>query len=123
MQNLVKDTGGGGGLDQAQETREGTGLGGLSRLHRSTEEVRRPEELEPPAAEFGFDDSSRRQWQAAGAGWPICGVERANRRLLSYRPGRSGSSDLLGVALPARKSRCRRSASHLVDRCVSCASG
>jgi hypothetical protein len=43
-----------------------------------------PEGLEPPAAEFGCDDSASREWQAAGAGWPLCGVERADRWLLSY---------------------------------------
>lgn len=67
--------------------------------------------------------STSRERQAAGAGWPVCGVERADRRLLSYRRGRSGCGDLLGLSLPGRKSRCRRGASNLVHASVSCAAG
>src|SRR6266852_5226874 len=112
---------GGGRLEQADEGRTGTRDGGLYSLQRGTDEGGRPEGLDPPAAEFGCDDSTSREWQTAGAGWPVCGVERADRWLLSYRRGRSGCGDLLGIALPGRKSRCRRGASILAHAGVSCA--
>jgi len=54
---------------------------------------------------------------------PYVESKEPDRWLLSYRRGRSGRGDLLGIALPGRKSRCRRGAPILVHVGVSCAAG
>src|SRR5258708_14497801 len=98
----------------------GTGHGGLQRLHRGTQERRSPEGREPPPVDFDCNDCACREWQVAGAGWPVCGLERAAWRVLHHRCARSRCRDLVGSAVPGCKSRSRRGASALGQGGVRC---
>src|SRR5258708_31318795 len=62
----------------------GTGHGGLQLIHRGAEECRRPDGRKPPPAGFDCDNRACSEWQIAGAGWPICGLERAAWRVLHH---------------------------------------
>jgi len=57
---------------------------------------------------------------ATGAGWPVCGLERAAWRVLHHRCARSRCRDLVGSAVPGCKSRSRRGASALGQGGVRC---
>src|SRR6266403_6147715 len=64
-----------GWLGPVDEGAAGTRGGGLHGLWRGAEDGWRAARVKPPAAEFGGDDGTTDEWQAAGGGWSVCGVE------------------------------------------------
>src|SRR6266404_6336203 len=89
-----------GWLGPVDEAAAGTGVCGVYGVHRGAEASGRAARFESASAEFGCHDSAADEWQAAGAGWSVCGVERTDWRLLPDRCGGSGCGDFVGGAVP-----------------------
>ena len=69
--------------------------------------LRESNRLQPTAS---GNDRARCRRQAAGAGWPLCRLQGAARRLPHHRRGRSRRRDRLGGPLADRAARRRRGA-------------
>src|SRR6267154_2478652 len=69
-----------GTVDKGTATTRG---GGLYGVWGGAETGWRASRIKPAAAEFGGDDGACGEWQAAGGGWSVRGVQGADWRLLS----------------------------------------
>src|SRR5712671_1213608 len=69
-----------GTVDKGTATTRG---GGIYGVWGGAETGWRASRIKPAAAEFGGDDGACGEWQAAGGGWSVRGVQGADWRLLS----------------------------------------
>src|SRR5262249_49070860 len=94
---------------------EAAGHGRLHGLYAGAAQGRRAGRLEPPAADRGRDDRTRRRRQVAGARRPVRRHQGPARGLLPRRGARSRRGARLRRALSRRGTRHDRSAAGLAD--------